>query len=118
MGIALGYMVAAPPEQGILHPIAPDITWLRMTHPFDLDHINLWVLDDDDGVTLVDTGLARRDSKGIWRNLLKGELARRPVESIVVTHFHPDLVGMASWLANASRFEMAVTSKSTGETGE
>ena len=38
--------------------IAPGVTWLRMPMPIDLNHINLWLLEDGAGFTLVDTGLA------------------------------------------------------------
>ena len=50
----LEYPVAAPPAPGEVIEIAPRILWLRMPLPFALDHINLWLLVDDDGTTLVD----------------------------------------------------------------
>ena len=37
--------------------VAPGIRWLRMPLPFALDHINLWLIEEGDGWTLVDTGL-------------------------------------------------------------
>jgi hypothetical protein len=36
--------------------LAPGVQWLRMPLPFALDHINLWLLDDGDGYTIVDCG--------------------------------------------------------------
>ena len=38
-------------------PVAPGVTGLRSPLPFRLDHINLWLLEDGDGWTVVDTGI-------------------------------------------------------------
>ncbi|MGA0882884.1 MAG: MBL fold metallo-hydrolase, partial [Burkholderiaceae bacterium] len=50
------------PPGGSLTPIADRIFWLRMPLPFALDHINLWLIDDEldgqRGWTVVDTGVA------------------------------------------------------------
>jgi glyoxylase-like metal-dependent hydrolase (beta-lactamase superfamily II) len=92
------YPIAQAPAHGELVEVAPGIRWLRMPLPFSLDHINLWVLDDDDGWTLVDTGLAHPESQRIWEKLLAGPLSGRPIKRVIVTHFHPDHVGMAGWL--------------------
>jgi glyoxylase-like metal-dependent hydrolase (beta-lactamase superfamily II) len=86
------------PEAGKLHEVAPGVFWLRMPLPFSLDHINLWVLDDGDGWALVDTGLNAANCKAVWTDLLAGPLALRPVTRVIVTHYHPDHLGMAGWL--------------------
>ena len=52
--IVLDYPFAAAPGPGEAVEVAPRIYWLRMPLPFALDHINLWLLDDGDGYTLVD----------------------------------------------------------------
>ena len=53
----LDYPFAEPPAQGALLDVAPGVRWLRMGLPFELDHINLWLLADRDGWTIVDTGI-------------------------------------------------------------
>lgn len=88
------------PEAGKLHAVAPGIFWLRMPLPFSLDHINLWVLDDGDGWALVDTGLNAPSCKAVWNDLLAGPLAAKPVKRVIVTHYHPDHLGMAGWLTH------------------
>ena len=70
------------PAAGKLHEIAPGVFWLRMPLPMSLDHINLWVLDDGDGWAIVDTGLNTEGCKGVWRELLAGPLAARPVTRV------------------------------------
>ncbi len=79
--------------------VAPGILWLRFPLPFALNHVNLYALADEGGWTLVDTGFADAASKALWIDLLAGPLGMLPVRRIVVTHFHPDHVGLAGWLA-------------------
>jgi glyoxylase-like metal-dependent hydrolase (beta-lactamase superfamily II) len=110
--MTLTYPFVAPPETGTLVEVAPGIHWFRMPLPFALDHINLWVLDDGDGWTLVDTGVANDDTRAVWEALLAGPLAGRPVTRLVCTHFHPDHMGLAGWLAE--RFGILMTA-SQGE---
>jgi len=89
----------APPEGGTTTVVAPGIRWIRMPLPFALDHINLWLLDDDRGVTAVDTGAGLPPTRELWEILFAGALADRPITRVLVTHFHPDHMGNADWLA-------------------
>src|SRR5580765_4269249 len=88
-----------PPEGGAAILVAPGIRWIRMPLPFQLNHINLWLLDDERGVTVVDTGTGLSPTRALWETLFAGELADRPVVRVVVTHFHPDHMGNADWLS-------------------
>ena len=71
--------------------------------PGSLNHINLWILDDGEpgagGVAIVDTGLNIAAAREAWDTLLAGPLAGRTVTRIICTHFHPDHLGLAGWLA-------------------
>ena len=86
------------PAADALFEVAPGVFWLRMPLPFSLDHINLWVLDDGDGWAIVDTGLNTGGGKRTWEGLFAGVLAGRPVSRVIVTHYHPDHLGLAGWL--------------------
>ncbi|MGC2857201.1 MBL fold metallo-hydrolase [Novispirillum sp. DQ9] len=94
----LDYPIAEVPEGAVLVEVAPGVRWLRMPLPFALDHINLWVLDDGEGVVLVDTGVANDTTRALWDRVLAGPLAGRPVSRVICTHFHPDHMGLAGWL--------------------
>lgn len=73
-----------------------------MPLPFALDHINLWLLRDEidgrQGWTIVDCGIARDEVKTIWEQVFENELEGLPVLRVLVTHMHPDHIGLAHWL--------------------
>lgn len=94
----IAYEFTERPEAGQTMIVAPGIVWLRMPLPFTLSHINLWLLEDDDGWAIVDTGVDIDESREVWRNTFAGAMQGRPVRRVLVTHMHPDHVGCAGWL--------------------
>ncbi|MEZ5499785.1 MAG: MBL fold metallo-hydrolase [Steroidobacteraceae bacterium] len=70
-----------------------------MPLPFALRWINLWLLDDGDGYVLIDSGLPDAPTRALWEQLLVGPMAGRRIKRLIVTHMHPDHVGLAGWLA-------------------
>jgi len=98
-----------PPAPGDLREVAPGMHWLRMPLPFALDHINLWLIEEDDGFTLVDCGYGDATTRAQWRRHFDGVLAGRPIRRIVVTHCHPDHLGNAAWLAARFGCTVAMT---------
>jgi glyoxylase-like metal-dependent hydrolase (beta-lactamase superfamily II) len=103
----LDYQFAAPPAPGEVIAVARGIGWLRMPLPFALDHINLWLLDGEDGTTLVDCGYGNSATRELWARHFASTLRERELVRIVATHCHPDHVGNAAWLS--SRFGVPVT---------
>ena len=95
---ALSFPHAVPPAPGTVSAVAPGIKWLRMPLPFALDHINLWLLETPEGWVIVDSGLNTEETKRHWDEILRHALGGKPVTSVVVTHFHPDHIGLAGWL--------------------
>ncbi len=101
--------VSAPPSirpeaLDIVHAtpieVAPGILLLRLPLPFALDHINVYLLATDDGWTLIDTGLDWPESRAAWEIALAHELLRgHPITRLIVTHHHPDHIGLAGWHA-------------------
>jgi glyoxylase-like metal-dependent hydrolase (beta-lactamase superfamily II) len=87
----------APPAEGEAIEVAPHILWMRLPLPMALDHVNVFALDDGDGWTVVDTGFSSRRSKAIWQRLIEGPLAGKPIKRLIVTHYHPDHIGLAGW---------------------
>ena len=105
------YAYDAAPKPGDAVEVAPGVHWLRMPLPFKLDHINLWLLEDGDesggGWTIVDTGIARDEVKAAWERLFETFFTEsKPLKRVIVTHFHPDHLGLAGWLVE--RFDVAL----------
>lgn len=89
--------------------VAPGVYWARFPMPSDLDHINLWLIEDDGGWTVVDTCLDLPDSRLHWERLFSGLMQGKPVKRIICTHLHPDHVGLAGWLAERFDAELLMT---------
>ena len=92
----------ALPESGAALTVADGVRWIRMPLPFALDHINLWLLRDKidgrEGWTIVDCGVSRDEVKALWEQVFENALDGLPVLRVIVTHMHPDHVGLAHWL--------------------
>ncbi len=94
------------PETGAVFQVLPGVVWLRMALPFALNHINLWLLDDtlDNGQgmvrgwTVVDCGIATEPTRTAWESVFATALQGRPVLRVIATHYHPDHMGLASWI--------------------
>ena len=91
------------PPTGTTLEVAPGVRWLRMPLPFALDHINLWLLRDRDeagreGWAIVDCGIANDATRAAWEQVFANELQGLPVLRVIVTHMHPDHIGLAHWL--------------------
>ncbi|MDP6968412.1 MAG: MBL fold metallo-hydrolase [Gammaproteobacteria bacterium] len=94
----LTFPIDTPPPEGQPQEIFPGIYWLRMPLPFSLNHINLWILEDEDGWTLIDTGIGSVACMDIWQQVMQEFTQKKPFHRVIVTHFHPDHVGLAGWL--------------------
>jgi glyoxylase-like metal-dependent hydrolase (beta-lactamase superfamily II) len=90
------------PDAGIAFDVAPGVKWLRMPLPFVLDHINLWLLRDEidgqQGWTVVDCGITDDTIKAHWEKVFESQLEGLPVLRVLVTHCHPDHIGLAHWI--------------------
>lgn len=103
------YPVESPPDHGSAAEISDGILWMRIPLPMALDHVNVYALRDTDGWTVVDTGFDSRKSRAIWESLLSGPLSGLPVRRLVVTHHHPDHVGLAGWFQAEHGAELVTT---------
>ncbi|SFQ46283.1 Glyoxylase, beta-lactamase superfamily II [Roseivivax halotolerans] len=91
------YPWETPPAEGEAIEVADGILWLRLPLPMALDHVNVYALDDGESWTLIDTGVHSRRSVALWEKILAGPLRGKPVTRLILTHHHPDHVGMAGW---------------------
>jgi glyoxylase-like metal-dependent hydrolase (beta-lactamase superfamily II) len=108
-GSNLDYPFPARPETGEAIPIADGVLWIRMRLPMQLNHINLWLLEDGDGWTVVDTGINTGETADAWKLLFAGAMQNKPIRRVIVTHLHPDHAGLAGWLVRRFDAEMWMT---------
>lgn len=94
---AIRYPHEEPPKPGEAKEVAEGVLWLRLPLPMALDHVNAYALDDGDGWTLIDTGLDWKKGRAVMDAVLAGPLAGKPVRRVLVTHHHPDHIGLAGW---------------------
>jgi glyoxylase-like metal-dependent hydrolase (beta-lactamase superfamily II) len=86
------------PAPGEVTEIADGVLWVRMPMPGRLDHINVWLLRDNEGWTIVDTGLNRTDVQKHWQHIFDKHLEGKPVTRVIATHLHGDHTGNAGWI--------------------
>ncbi|WAT86764.1 MBL fold metallo-hydrolase [Delftia acidovorans] len=105
----LDYPFEAPPQRGQTLEVAPGVLWIRMPLPYALDHINLWAIDDGQGWAIVDTGARTDEGVATWRALLSQSTDGRSLTRVLVTHMHPDHVGLAGWLTRKFHVPLYMT---------
>lgn len=93
----LDLLVNEPPAAGSLTALSESLLWLRLQLPFRLNHVNLWLIKDDAGWAVIDTGLGNEATQGIWGQIIVNQLGA-PLTRVIVTHYHPDHMGNAGWL--------------------
>ena len=98
-----------PPEAGGAIEIESGILWLRLPLPMALDHVNVYAFRDGDGWTIVDTGMNTGTTRSLWPGILHGPLADAPVKRVILTHHHPDHVGLAGWFQSEKGAEILAT---------
>ena len=103
------YELEARPDDGGTLTVADGLLWLRMPLPFALSHINLWLLRDEGGWVIVDTGVDTKTSRALWRNVFAGSMGGQPATHVIATHLHPDHVGCAEWLVKEFDVDLWMT---------
>jgi glyoxylase-like metal-dependent hydrolase (beta-lactamase superfamily II) len=108
------------PPPGTVHQITPGLFWIRMSLPFALDHINLWLVRDEfdagagpqQGWTVIDCGVATDATRAAWETIFAESLQGLPIVRVIATHYHPDHLGLAEWLCTRWNVPLWMT---TGE---
>jgi len=94
----LRFPYPSSPPFGEVIEIRPGVLWLRLPLPFLLDHVNIYLIRDRDGWVIVDTGISTPQARQAWEELFAGPLRGFRITKILVTHWHPDHIGLAGWL--------------------
>lgn len=94
------------PSVGAVTEVADGVFWMRMPMDGRLDHINLWLLRDYDGWSVVDTGLFTESGQKVWREIIAKHLDGKPITRVFATHLHNDHTGLAGWLTREFQCEL------------
>ena len=99
------------PKFGELIQIASDLYWVHFELPFRLNHVNLFLMDTPKGLLILDAGLKSEHSEEHWETLINGPLKSKKFAGLLITHYHPDHIGMAGWLQKKLDIKCYTTEK-------
>lgn len=88
----------AVPKSGSVTEIADGVYWIRLSLWGRLNHVNVWLLRDYDGWTVVDTGIFQNDVQKEWQSVFQNHLDGKPINRVIATHLHTDHTGNAGWI--------------------
>ncbi|MCY4127764.1 MAG: MBL fold metallo-hydrolase [Gammaproteobacteria bacterium] len=97
------------PNHGTTVEVAEGVLWLTMPMGGSLTHINLYLLEDDDGWFVVDTGLGTNETRDLWLDIFETSLRGKPVKGVICTHMHPDHIGQAGMITDRFRVPLYMT---------
>lgn len=76
-----------------------DLLQIRVPVPFPTTAVNCYLLRTTEGAVLVDTGASTPQARATLEGALRAAgVERGGLRAVVVTHGHPDHVGLAGWL--------------------
>lgn len=101
--------LAEPPEFGAMAEVAEGILWLRLPLPYQLDHVNIYLIEEAEGWAVIDTGISDDRTREIWQAVLAGPLRGSRLSRLVVTHHHPDHMGLAGWMVDSFGLPLHMT---------
>ena len=105
----LRYPFDEHPNPGRTVEVAPGVRWLTMPMPGSLSHINLYLLADDAGWYVVDTGIGNAETAELWHDVFRNELDNKPIIGVICTHMHPDHIGQSSMIIDEFRCPLYMT---------
>ncbi len=102
------------PDAGEPREIVDGLLWNRLPLPFDLNHVNMWLLESKTGFSIVDAGFNNELSTRSWDKVFLDFFSKKTVEKIFITHFHPDHLGLGGWLAARTNVSLQMTAPEYG----
>ena len=99
------------PKFGEMKQIASDLFWVQFELPFRLNHVNLFLMDTPTGWLIIDAGLKSDHSIDHWNALIDGPMKSKKVSGLLITHYHPDHIGMAGWIQEKFDIPCYITEK-------
>jgi glyoxylase-like metal-dependent hydrolase (beta-lactamase superfamily II) len=73
------------PDQAV--EVMPGVLWVRLKLPFRLNHVNIYLLADDGGWAMIDSGFGNEESIAAWTALFEGPLSHVRITRLIVAHY-------------------------------
>ena len=71
-----------PTDKKVLK-IKEGIYWVKLLLPSMISHVNVYILDDINGITIIDTGLFCNSCIDHWRNILRNDFNSKDINRII-----------------------------------
>ncbi|MFK5947848.1 MAG: MBL fold metallo-hydrolase [Methylococcales bacterium] len=94
----INYPLGKTPKELELINVTKNVFWMRIPLPFSLNHINIWLIEEVDSWTVIDSGVNCESNQDYWQQVISTKLKNKPIKQIICTHMHPDHIGLSSWL--------------------
>ena len=104
------YKISNPSSNRFLK-ITEDLYWARIPLPFRLDHVNVFAIKSIDGLVLIDTGINNEETKRSWDSILKNLPPKHEISKIVISHHHPDHIGLSKYLSEKLKVDVYAPKK-------
>ena len=99
------------PEDSNLVEIRKGIFWARMQIPNPLNHVNVYIFEEKDNLTIIDTGMNTRENRESWTDIIRKYFRTKKISRVILTHHHPDHYGLAGWFSE--NFDAQIISSRT-----
>ena len=85
------------PADKLIVELAPGVYWVKFVLSSIVSHVNAYILEEKEGLTIIDTGICSAACKSVWEKILSNEFGGKKVTRLVITHHHPDHIGLLGW---------------------
>ncbi|MFK7893449.1 MAG: MBL fold metallo-hydrolase [Granulosicoccus sp.] len=94
--LPVSFTVEKVPAFGLPVEVAKGIWLIRLSVALAMDHVNVYLLDNGDSWTMIDTGTNSATCRSMLETVLSSpDFAVKPLGQVIVTHFHSDHIGLA-----------------------
>lgn len=91
----------------MFNKVTEDVYQVVVRFPFGMREMNSYLIRGEKGYTIIDTGSYSEESIRIWQQTLASGVQ---VEKVVLTHTHPDHIGLAGWFQECCGVPVFVSS--------
>lgn len=95
--------------------VLDNLHWARMPVGGGLKSVNIWLFHHEVCWDIIDTGIDSPATVAAWNEIFASTIQSQTVNSLVLTHGHPDHGGLAGWISRCSGAPVLITMKEETE---